>query len=196
MFKKFGVYLVILTICLALGIKTAIDTPLGLNTLVINLESSHTGGTELFYDNGEGFTAERRLTSEVDLVDVRNDLIFELPITDLLQLRWDPVYHDDGVSTKVHSVEIHYYGGEAVRELAFESIVPINHIKTFSIGEESVEFSVDGGDNDPYLLFTKIPEAPDEPSRTWLIVKGVLFSLLAAGLFSAVYYFLVRYFRS
>lgn len=181
---------------MAIGLKTAIDTPLGLNLLEIKLNSSQTGPTELFYDNGLGFSAERRIPMELTVKDEKTDLIFELPQEPLLRLRWDPVYHDEGVNTTVYNVKMSFYGGEYEEDIAFETIVPQNDIKTFKIQKDSIYFEVENGFADPYLIFTKIPELPPEPSRTWVIVKGVVFSLLAAALFSAIYRLIVWYFNS
>lgn len=194
--KKFGIYLSILVVCLAIGIKTAMDTPLGRHTLEIQLNSSQTGPTELFYDDGLGFAAEKRIPVELLESEVETDLIFELPQASMLRLRWDPVYHDDGVKTTVSGIQVSFYGGEFVRDIAFETVVPQNHIKTFRIDNGKLYFEVDSGFNDPYLLLTKIPDAPEPPSRTWLIVKGILFSLLAAALLSAIYRLTIWYFNS
>ncbi len=194
--KKYGIYLSILIVCLAIGLKTAMDTPLGRHTLEIRLNSSQTGVTELFYDDGLGFSAEKRIPGELLESGVDTDLVFELPQPSMVRLRWDPVYHEEGVQTTVNRIQVSFYGGEYVRDVVFETLVPQNHIKTFRIDPSRLYFEVDPGFNDPYLILTKIPEAPEPPSRTWLIVKGFAFSLLAALLLSAIYRLIVWYFNS
>lgn len=196
MIKKYGIYLLILVVCLAIGLKTAFDTPIGKNTLAIELTSSQTGYTELFYDTGEGFNAGQRITGNVSEQDIQTNLIFELPDEPIKQLRWDPVYTDDGVETSVHSVRIAYYGSVSVTDVVFESIVPRNHIKTFEIHKDSFRFGVESGMSDPYLIFTKIPEVPEKPSNLWVIVKGAGFSIFAALFLSAIYRMIEWYFDS
>lgn len=194
--KKYGIYLLILVVCMAIGLKTAIETPLGRNTVVFEVTNSHAGMTELFYDVGTGFSAEKRVPVELTEVEQKTVIEYEVPLEQIRQLRWDPVYHEEGVQTVIHSAKMSYYGGENVLDIEFESVVPKNHIKTFEIEEKTIKFAVESGFNDPYLVFTKIPEAPEAPSRTWVIVKGILFSLLAAALFSAFYRLIVWYFNS
>ena len=196
MLKKYGIYLGILVLCMAIGLKTAFDTPLGRNTLELKLNSSQTGVTELFYDDGLGFSGEKRVPVELLESDTKTDLVFEIPQEPMVRLRWDPVYSDDGVKTTVYEAKMVYYGGEYEETLAFETIVPQNDIKTFRIQDNSFYFEVDSGHSDPYLVFTKIPEQPPEPSRTWLVVKGIVFSILAAVLLSAIYRLIVWYFNS
>lgn len=185
-----------MVVCLAIGLKTALDTPLGRNTFEIELTNSQTGLTELFYDLGEGFTPEQRISESLLEQDQKTMLVFDLPQEPIVHLRWDPVYHEDGVETVIHSAKMSYYGGESVKAIEFESVVPQNHIKTFEIRENSIHFTVENGFSDPYLVFTKIPSAPEEPSRTWIIVKGLVFSLFAAVLFSAIYRLIIWYFDS
>ncbi len=196
MFKKYGIYLSILVVCMAIGLKTAIDTPLGRNTLEIKLNSSQTGATEVFYDDGLGFAPDKRIPIELLESDTKTELIFELPQVPIIHLRWDPVYSDEGVQTTVYDAKISFYGGEFVSDIAFETIVPQNHIKTFRIQENEFYFEVENGSNDPFLIFTKIPESPEKPSRTWVVVKGVVFSLLAAAVLSGLYRLIVWYFNS
>ncbi|MCG8527399.1 MAG: hypothetical protein MI748_13525 [Opitutales bacterium] len=195
MIKKSLVYIAIFAVCLAIGLKTAIDTPLGVNTLTIELNSSHAGSTELFYDAGEGFHPDLRILSELNEKEVFTDLVFLLPQVPLVHLRWDPVYNEEGVDTTVKSIKLSFYGGEIVEELTFESIVPENHIKTFEIGEKDFKFRVDPGFSDPYFIFTKIPETPEKPSRSWVVLKGIAFSLLAGLLISLFYRLVLWYFR-
>jgi len=196
MLKKYGIYLAILVLCLSIGLKTAIDTPLGRNTFELKLNSSQPGVTELFYDDGLGFSAEKRVPVELMESETKTDLVFEIPQDQMVRLRWDPVYSDEGVQTTVYEAKLVYYGGEYEQDLEFETVVPQNHIKTFRIQDKSFYFEVESGSSDPYLIFTKIPSQPEQPSRTWLIVKGVVFSLLAAVLFSAIYRLIVWYFNS
>jgi hypothetical protein len=196
MIKKYGIYLFILVVCLAIGLKTAFDTPIGKNTLTIELKSSQTGETELFYDTGAGFNAVQRITGQVSEQDARIDLIFELPYEPIRQLRWDPVYHEDGVETTVYSVKIAYYGTLSITDLAFETVVPQNQIKRFEISKDSFHFGVESGLSDPYLIFTRIPEIPEEPSNLWVIIRGAGFSLLAALILSAIYRGIAWYFDS
>ena len=196
MVKKYGIYLLILVICLAIGLKTAVDAPVGKNTLSIHLNSTRTGYTELFYDTGSGFNTNERVTGDLAIHDERTTLVFELPYEPIQKLRWDPVYHEEGVDTTVYSIELAYYGDLSVDDIAFETIVPQNQIKTFDIGEDSFRFHVASGESDPYLVFTKIPEAPEEPSRKIIILEGFVFSLFAALLLSAIYRLIVWYFDS
>ena len=196
MFKKYGIYLSILIVCITIGLKTAIDTPLGRNTLEIKLDSSQVGVTELFYDDGLGFSPEKRVVADLLEGEGKSELIFDLPQEPLVHLRWDPVYSDEGVQTTVYSAKMSFYGGEYVSDIAFETIVPQNDIKTFHIQEDELYFEVEKGFSDPYLVFTKIPESPERPSRTWVVVKGVVFSLLAAAILSAIYRLIVWYFNS
>jgi len=196
MLKKYGIYLTIFVLCLAIGLKTAVDTPLGRNTLEIELTSSQIGTNELFYDDGLGFSPQKRIPVELLEQDKKTDLVFVLPQEPMVRLRWDPVYSDEGVSTTVRRVKMSYYGGEYEKDLAFETIVPQNDIKTFRIQDHSFYFEVEKGSPDPYLIFTKMPESPEKPSRVWVIVKGVVFSLLAAVLFSAIYRLISWYFNS
>jgi hypothetical protein len=96
----------------------------------------------------------------------------------------------------VHQVRMVYYGGEHTRDLAFETVVPQNQIETFRIDGNGLYFEVAGTSDDPYLLFSTMPEAPEQPSRVWVLLKGVVFSLLAAALFSGIFRLLSWYFNS
>ena len=196
MVKKYGIYLLILVICLAIGMKTAIDTPRGENTLSIELTSSQTGYTELFYDTGKGFNAEQRISGQLEQKDTRTTLVFVLPYESIKALRWDPVYHEDGVDTTVYSVKMAFYGDYSVTDIVFESIVPQHQIKTFEIGKDSFHFHVASGESDPYLIFTRIPEAPIEPSRVGTILEGLGLSLFAALVLSVIYRLIIWYFDS
>ena len=196
MVKKYGIYLLILAICLALGLKTAIDAPVGKHTLSIELNSTQTGYTELFYDTGSGFNAGERVTGDLAVKDERTTLVFGLPYEPIQKLRWDPVYHEDGVDTTVYSIKLAYYGDLSVSDIPFETIVPQNQITTFEIGKDSFTFHVESGESDPYLVFTKIPGAPEEPSRKIILLEGFAFSLFAALLLSAIYRLIIWYFDS
>ena len=196
MVKKYGIYLLILVICLAIGMKTAIDVPIGKDTLSIELISSQTGVAELFYDTGEGFNAAQRISVQLDLKDQRTTMVYELPHEPIKTLRWDPVYHEEGVDTTVYSVKMAYYGDYSITDIVFESIVPQNQIKSFEIGKDSFQFQVASGESDPYLVLTRIPQAPQEPSRVGIILAGLGFSLFAALLLSVIYRLIVWYFDS
>jgi len=189
------VYIAIFVFCLLIGIKTAIDTPLGLDTLTFELKSSHGGDTELFYDQGEGFAPDLRITNQVTVENEFTDLVFELPQVPLIRLRWDPVYHEEGVDTVVRSIRLSYYGGEAEFEIPFESLVPKNDVRTFEIADDSFSFKVVTGESDPFIHLTKVPPAPAKPSRPWLLVKGLGYSILAALLLCAFYRLVTRYFE-
>jgi hypothetical protein len=195
-FKKYGVYVAILLVCLTVGMKTAMDAPMGRHTLEILLSSSQAGLTEVYYDDGQGFAAERRIPVQLVLAGEPTNLIYELPSEPVLSLRWDTVSHPEGVQTTVHAMRIVYYDGKHTHDLALESVVPIHQVETFRVDEGRLYFEVTGTADDPYLLLGALPEAPEAPSRIGILLQGFFFSLVAAAIFSGFFRLLSWYFNS
>jgi hypothetical protein len=197
MIKQFGAYYLITVICLAIGLKTAYREAPTRDYLLLTLFSSETGVTELFFDSGSGFNAVESIQQEVSVAEKFSELAFEIPReTEIVRLRWDPVYSESGVQTVLKKIVFSYFGGEVLKEVPLNTVEPMNHISDFSLDDSEVRFSVRGGQSDPNLLLSSVPSRPTAPKDPWIHAKAWGFSLLAAGILAACYRALIWYFNS
>jgi hypothetical protein len=196
MFKRYRIYGGILLVCLAIGIRNSLIVPEGAPVLVLDITSSEMGLTEIFYDLGTGFTAAQRIPTFVTVADRPMRLEFPLPNEEIKGLRWDPVAHESGVQTEVRSIRIGYMGGKHEIPIPMETVLPQNQIKTFTLEESKFRFEVAPEHDDPYLVFNRVPAAPEPPARGPAVLRGALFSVVMAALLAVLYRLIVRYFNA
>jgi len=187
----------ILLVCLAIGVKTAVDQPIGRHTFTLDLQSSATAISEVFYDLGEGYQAVDSVEAPIPVEAAPVSVSFELPLEGVIRsLRWDPINDGRALDVEVTKATLSYYGGLAVHELPLESVVPLHQIDGFEVSAQSMRFSVLEGNSDPHMAWSDIPSAPPPPERKFIAWWGALFGLLGGAFLILSYRMVLWYFDS
>jgi hypothetical protein len=197
MIKSYGIYWLILVLCLAIGIRNAFHPPQGQHRLILDLSVNHGGTGDLFYDTGAGFVPEQRLTTPEVVPGLRESCVIPLPEQQVMRLRWDPPYHADGVEGTLHAATLEYYGGRVRHLLPLEGWVPNAQVSNQELlPDGALYFRLEGASEDPFWVVSGIPSFPSAPSHGASLAKGILFSLIAAAVLSIIARLIQWYFNS
>ena len=115
---------------------------------VVEMESSVTGESQIFYDIGRGIK-EQDSSKRVLQRGVFRNYSFVLPSVDIKSIRFDPVNTTSVI--KIKHTRIENAQGKIIKIFPVKSFVPIQQIKSMDFSEDMLIVHTVGNANDPIL---------------------------------------------
>jgi hypothetical protein len=120
--------------------------------LTLEMSSTARGAVQIFYNVGHGFnqTDLQAVPVTSSSLDSFQELTFDLPNQDLLNLRFDPLITKG--SFKIRNIAIRN-SGLALQRIALSDVVPLNHVPSGGQHGSEVLFAISPAAGPPHLAF-------------------------------------------
>lgn len=140
----------LLSAVISLPFLPGIDRERNQFALVLRMQVSTTGQSQLFYDNGAGYRETASVRLPVGYSSESTEYRFQIPPGTYRSLRFDPLVGEGSI--RIESARVLDPSGEVVRDIPVDSLHPNDHFQSATVDSAGLTAVVRPGANDPQLI--------------------------------------------